>query len=1305
MSLRLLVRLLFFSTLVFLLTSAALAQTTSGEISGRVVDPSGAVVSGADVTLINQGTGEVRTARSDDVGNFRFVALRPGTFTIRITAPAFQKLEKANLHVSASERLAAGDLKLSVGSSTETVAVTAEAATVQTDSAERSSLLDSKEMSTLMSVGRDPMTLLRVLPGVVGAGDSNGRDDAGDGLGGSQLGTSGPGVINGVRGSSNAVSVDGVSGNPRGDGNKLDTPLNMDAVSEIKVVLNGYQAEFGQSAGGIVNIVSKSGTQQFHGSGYYYGRNEAFNANDFFRNYRGQPRAKYRFNTYGFTVGGPAFIPKVFNTKKDKLFFFFSTERWPTKTTVADQQFMVPTAAELAGDFSNSYDTTGKKIYIKDPLKSGACTSSSTAGCFADPTRATAANPTGLNIIPAGRINPNMQKLLAIFPGPTIDCTPKGLGGKPVCPLTNVTSGNPYNYFINGIQETPANQYVLRLDYLITSRWHLFFRGTKEYKNNIGLTATTNSLNWGIPGFYKTPSKNAGINLTFVASPTLVNEFNIGYANWDEYTGVVNADDAKKISKTALGISLGQNNPAQNPLDLVPRVPNSSGLNSGGSGSTFQLAQAPQINFDNRYPMNDRTGTWEGTDNVTKIWREHTFKVGAYFQAGRYLQSHTGSTFNGSFNFGVNTSSPFDTQYAYSNMLIGSYSSYSEGSNNANYAPHWKVLEWFVQDHWKLRSNLSLDYGVRFTYDIPTTLVEGQGAGFVPDRYDPTQVPALYRPVTYASLSTAGKAACKGNATTTPTICAQNPTNPADIKSSTFNGTFVTPFSYTGVVINNNPNYPRSLRHSNGLLYAPRFGVAWDPFGSGKTAVRLGAGLYYNTREGGGTVGDYFSTPPVITNASVGFGQITNQTFQPGCGATHTCYDPNSQVNAGPLATRILQPNRKIESTLGVNFGIQRKFGFDTVVDVAYVGTFGRHLNQQVDLNEIPYLAQLDPKFIDPTTSGTLLSGTTLNGTFSGGTSSSAVNTFFYGPNHGGVVVRQAKFLSDNYFRPYPGYAAVQLRDYGGTSNYNALQTSVTRRFTKGLQFGVAYTWSKVLTTQAVVNGTVATYQDRRFWNYGLANFDRTHDLVVHWTASIPRATRLWDNKVLGAIANNWEWSGIAEFISGAPFSVSMSGVPNFTGGGDGANVLVTGNVYAPKDQVHSTLQYVNVDAFSLPPIGVVPTPDQPGITRNIVFRGPGSNNWNMALQKNIPIGEHVKFTLRAEAYNVFNHPSFTMGRVDQALTADFDTSSSCAVDAGGVALDPKCGSGKIKSTSTFGKVTGERFGPRVLQLSGRITF
>ena len=1247
---------------VFMLTIAlatcALAQTSSGEIAGRVLDSTGAVVVGASVTLTNQATGDARTATTNESGAFRFVAVQPGTFTVSVKAANFKQLDKRDLQLSASERLSAGDLKLDVGTGSETVEVTAEATPVQSDSAERSAVIDSKELSTLMTIGRDPLGLLRVLPGVVK-----------DGGGNSSLGTEGAGTVSGVRESSNAVSIDGVLGNPRGDGNKLDTPLTMDSVSEVKVVLNSYQAEFGQSSGAIINLTTKSGTKDFHGSAYYYGRNDALNANSWFSNHKGQPRGLYRYNTWGYTIGGPAYIPKVFNTKKDKLFFFFSQERWPTKTNSGYRLFNMPTQAERNGDFSNSYDSSGNKIYVKDPLLNKPCNSKDQSGCFPG------------NIIPANRINPNTQKLLNIFPLPTLDCTPKGAGGIAACPTTNgLATGSPYNYSIFAPRNEPTDESVLRIDYNISNRWKMFFRGLRLFKENSGLTSTTDKMDWGIPQYYRTPARNAGLNVTYVATDTLVNEFTLGYANWDEIQGFTGTKFQEQLSKSKLGIALGQNNADQNPLGLVPRI---TGLSSKSGSGTFSINNAPNIDFDNRFPMHNSTGTWEITDNVTKIWHQHTFKGGIYYQASRYLQRHIGSIFNGNFNFGANSSSPYDTQYAFSNMLLGSYSSYQEGSNVVNYAPHWNVLDWFVQDHWKARHNLSLDYGIRFSYDLPTTLIPGMGASFAADRYDANAVPALYFPVKYSALSTAGKNACKGLSLTAPSRCAQNPNNANDVRPDTFIGTFVSPFGYTGTVINTDNTYPRSLRDSNGVLFAPRFGIAWDPFGDGKTAVRLGGGIYYNSREGAGTVGDYSLIAPLVTNASVGFGQITGQNFASGCGANNTCYGAGSQVNPGPLDSRVLEKNRKIASTVSVNFGVQRNVGFDTVVDVAYVGTFSRHLSQQYDLNAIPYLAQLDPKYVD--------------------TSQTGQNCFYYAPNHGGTTLCQPKLLNDNYFRPYLGYENITLRDYGGNANYNSLQVAVNRRFARGLQFGVSYTFSKTLTDTFSsvgndgVNANVANFQNPRFWNYGLADSDRPHQLVVHWTATIPRASRLWDNPVMKAIGDNWEWSGIAEFVSGRPYGVSMSGAPNLTFGGDGARVLLTGPLYADKSQVHNDLQFINRDSFTMPPVGVVPTPDMPNITRRVVFRGPGTNNWDMALQKNIPITERVRFSLRAEAYNVFNHVSFD--GVD--TTAAFDTSTTCT---GAAASDPRCGSGLIKSSSTFGQVNSER-NPRILQLSGRITF
>jgi hypothetical protein len=1260
---------------IFSLTSGvAFGQTSSGEIRGRVADSADAVVVGAQVILTNQNTGETRSANTNSQGEFVFVALQPGTFSVSVKSQGFKTYEKRDLVLSASDRLSAGTLQLELGAVSETVSVAADVTPVQVDSAERSALLDRKEITSLTSMNRDPMQLLRVLPGVV-------KDDNGA----SNLGTQGAGTIAGVRESSNALNIDGVSGNPRGDGNKLDTPVNMDAVQEIKVVLNSYQAEYGGSAGAIVNVTTKSGTQDFHGAAYYYGRNEAFNANGWMNNHNGTPRGVYRYNTMGWNVGGPIYIPDRFNSRKDKLFFFFSQERWPTKSNSGMQRFYMPTAREKQGDFSQTYDYNGSKVYIRDPSKTGNCSATDQTACYPG------------NVIPASAINSDFQKIMNIFPTATIDCLPTGAGGKTPCPQKNGTSGDYYNYQIVAPKESPNNQTLLRVDYNISSHWKMYFRGFMNGPGgNSGLTSTTNKLNWGIPTYYHTPAKNGGINLTYIANSNLVNEFTVGYASWAEQQGFANSSDIDKLSKTSLGISLGQLNSAQNPLALVPRI---TGLSSGGSNGTFKLSSAPTIDFDNRFPMDNTTGTWEFTDGLTKIWGSHAFKVGIYNQEGRYIQRHIGSIFNGNFDVGANNGSPYDTNYAWSNLLTGDYNSYQEGSKVSNYAPHWKILEFYLQDTWKAKSNLTLNYGVRFTYDLPTELQAGYGAGFVPSTYDSTQVSALYNGVAYGNLNAAQKVLCQGNSRTTPTTCAQNPTNPSDVRPSSYIGTFITPFSFTGTVLNTNPNYPSSLRWSNGLLPAPRVGISWDPFKDGKTAVRLGGGLYYNTREGGGTVGDYSLIAPITVNTKTGAGQVVQgQAFNA------------TAINSAPQDTRILQPHRGVESTLGVNLGVQRNVGFSTVVDIAYVGTFGRHLNQQINLNEVPYggtVANLD---MSNWTKGKYNSAYNCYGAGSSVNSTTGAVTGFC----------QRKTQSDNYVRPLQGYQAINLRDYGSTSNYNALQASVDHRFSKGLQFGAAYTWSKTLTYQDTVDGSIGTYQDRRFWDYGLASFDRPYNLVIHWSANIPNLSRLSNNRILKVIGDNWQWSGIGQFTAGAPGSIGMSGTPNYTYGGDGARAFNVGPMYSSKSHLHTTGQWLNPTSFAAPcaygltgaliassgcvPVTYtstvvggttyqywVPTPSDQGLVRNTTFRVPGTNNWDMALQKDIPVKERMRFSIRGEAYNVFNHVSFDqVGDSSNAATLDYDYSTT--------------GNGALKSTSTFGQVAGER-GARILQLSGRFSF
>jgi hypothetical protein len=1191
------------------------AQTSSGQISGRVVDPSGAAIRGAVVTLTNQATGETRTDKTEASGEFVFVAVQPGAFTVAVSELNFKKYEKRNLTLHASERLAAGMIQLQVGTVSESVDVQADQTPIQTESSERSAVVDSKELATMMTQSRDVTSMLRLLPGVVKDPSSG------------QLGQQNAGNINGVRSDYNSLSVDGTTGNTRG-GATLDTGANYDSIGEVKVLLNNYQAEYGQAAGSIVELVTKSGTRNFHGSVYYYNRNEAYNANDYFnKNKTYVPRPRQRYNTVGYNVGGPVYIPRLFNTNKDKMFFFWSQEYWPTTKPGTLLFWMMPTALEKQGNFSASVDKSNKKVSIKDPATG---------------------QPFPNAIIPASRINPDTQKLLAILP--TGNSTPLGVNG-----------GGNYNYVTQGSVKTPVNQQVLRVDYNITPKWHTYFRGmrTTTEQNGANVASVTAAMQWGTPFIYSTPGKNASLNLTFIPSPNLINELNIGFASWNETSRFSNAGDIAKFQRDKLGMGLGQYNPAYNPLNLVPRA-------TWGGSSGFQVVNNPQIQFDNRFPLSNDTRSWQVQDSITKVWNRHTSKAGFYFQKGNYLQRHIGGTFDGTFSFDTNTSNPNDTGYAYANGILGLYNSYTEGSNTVDYNPQWKIVEWYLQDSWKVIPRLTIDYGLRFTYDIPSILNKGQGAGWIQSQYSSSKVPQLYQP--YKNGST--RYAIINPAIAGPPGSVTNPLLP-----QVYVGQFV-PNSgdySNGVVVNTNPNYPRSLRNSNGLLVAPRVGFAWDALGNGKTAFRGGVGLFYNTREGGGTLGDYSLIAPLVYNPVQNYGDAKQ--FANNCSGS-SCSSGTTLIS--PQATRILQFNRPIETMFNGMLGVQQAVGFQTVLDVAYVGTFGRHLNEQIDYNIVPYLSQFSPANVDPS------QNTTFTPILGHKAADCPANV-----SSASLIYCQPVPLSDNFFRPIPGFTNVNLRSYAGTSAYHSLQMQLTRRFAHGLQFGAVYTWSKVMTDQDTVNGAVGTYQPHRWWNWGLASYDRTNNFVAHWSWDLPKGSTHFSNFATRFMLDNWQYSGIAEFISGAPLqtpngSTFVSGGVNLTGGGDGPRPIVNTNPQLAKGD-RNVNRYFKAEAFVMPAPRTIPTQDTPGITGTTFGRGPGTNNFDMAVNKNFPVHEGMMFQVRVEAYNVFNHASFN--KID--TTVRFDATNTV---------------GSPQNSPTFGQLTGDR-GPRTLQLSGRFNF
>jgi len=1118
---------------ILLSGSVLFAQSSTGTILGRVVDQSGAAIAGADVRIINQVNQSVRTFTTPQAGTFVFPSVDPGDYTVAVKMAGFKQFEKKDLHLAPSDSIALGDLVLALGDVSETVEVKAEIGMLQTASAERSSLLDSHEVMDLMARGRDVMALLQIMPGVV--------DDA---TGSDILGAFETPTMDGTRSNYNALNIDGLSGNTA-RGKNAQSPINMDAIKEVKVLTNSYSAEFGTASGGIINLVTKNGTQSFHGGLYYYSRNEDFNADNFFNNAAQPyiPRPRYRYNTEGTNLGGPIFWPHHFNTNKQKLFFFFSQEYDPNTSPNSTRQFTVPTALERQGDFSQSVTSKGAKITVKDPT---------TGAAFPN------------NTIPVSRLDPSMVKLMSVFPLPNATNTA----------VTNYA----YNFQIAGSEDTPVKQEILRVDYNISDKAKAWFRASGYSSDNTGLTSAANKNTWGLaPIDYQQTMPSLGTDFTYVFSPTLVNEATVGMQLWTE-DQLLSQSSLATYQRATYGINIPQSYPADNPMGLLTAV------SFGNIGNN----NAATINYDGRFPMVDDSTSWQFSDNLSKVWRNHLFKVGVLIEHKLYNQYHQagGNSFPGSYSFSTTSSNPGDTGYGYANALLGNYNTYTEATNRVDYAPITKVYEWYGQDDWKIASRLTLNLGLRFTYGLPMEPNNANVGNFVPYTYQASDAPVLYRPAVVNGAKV-----------------VINPLTGA-VVNSVYSGLLVpnTGNSLNGIVTPKTPGFPSAMAYANGLLVGPRFGLAWDPFGNGKWAVRLGGGIFYAGLPDAGTLGNLFFNPPAIYTPTQYYGTVA--TAANGTGLL----SPSN-------FSRDIDPHGKIVTSYHANFEVQRQIG-STLVTAAYVGSFGRHLGENVQVNNVPYGAEFLPQNQNPQT-----------------------NT----P------------LNDNFFRPFMGYGTIPQQIWEGNSSYHSLQVQAIRRFSRGLQFGVAFTHSKAMDYaegDSTNSATVASFNSHRVWDYGIAGYDRPNILTFHFLWDVPRLSRIAPNRFVRAVFDGWQLSDITSFIAGPPMAISMSTSPsvNFSGGGDGERPLMIGNPILPSGQ-RSVKQWYNVAAFA-EPIAVNPatctTSGCPPITwanfgdmTSMPVRGPGTNNWNTSVFKNFTIRERLRFQLRGEAYNAFNHTQF----------------------------------------------------------------
>ncbi len=1085
------------------------AQTITGSITGTVSDQSSLPVQGATVTLTNQATGAQREAQTDARADFLFSGLPPGQYSLSIRASGFKTVERPGVVLSASERLAIGEIVLAVGEVTEKVTVSEQLAAVQTASAERSGVITAAQVDSIPIKGRNISSLVQLLPGVVLLSDSD------------SLSRTFSFSVQGNNTQFNQISLDGVPISQQ----DVQTPtVSQDAIAEVKVLLTNYQAEYGRLSGANVQLVSKSGSREFHGSGAYYKRHEQWNANNFFNNRLGRPNPVYRFNTWNYTVGGPVFIPGKFNRNRDKLFFFWSQEGWPLKTSDPIAQRTVPTELERQGDFSRSFDVNGALIVVTDPT-----------------TRA----PFPGNRVPANRLDSNGVALLKAFPAPNFTDL-------------SISRGN-YNYLFPATRDNPLTTQTLKLDYNISSKQLLYGTYTwskEERTGSIGMGGFNNS-NW--PQMSRTTKRN-GKALTLrhqsIFTPQLINEATFGFTMFPERDEIPDSELARNQGEP-LGYTLGQFVPSANPLNLIPAA------TFGGVPNAANLA------VERRLPQAADQGIATIVNNVSYNRASHLIKAGVYLDFS-WRDSYNPSNFNGLFDFGRNATNPLDTGYAYSNAALGVYSSYTETSQRIWYRMRSSNVEWFVQDTWKVNRRLTLDYGMRFYWIRPQYDADDQVSGFLPERYDPSKQVQLLWPARVNNVRVAQ------NRLTGETF-------PAAMIGAIVPG--VGDPNNGLVVPGADSTVPRSFSGDPGVKFGPRIGFALDPSGKGRTAIRGGFGLFSaidQERQTSLMIGQ----APLVQNPILYYGTMATL-----LGSAGSIFPP-------AITTRDLTGH--LPTTMNFSFSVQHNVGAGVVVDVGYVGSLGRHLWRQRDLNYIPLGANFLPENRDPS--------------------------------------NPTSPLPPSFLRRYVGLAEIPKIEYDATSNYHSFQLNVNRRFSRGLQVGGAWTWSKAMDYGQGTNQTpgLISSQISDRWFYSLSDVDRTHALKINWVWDLPRLPVR--GKALDLVVNNWQISGIASFISGRPTGVGWStttavdvtGTPS-----DSARIVVTDNPVLPKSE-RTFFRNFRTEVFRAPAVGTI------GNAARNLLRQPGTNNWDMTATKNLPITERFRIQLRCELYNAFNHTQFT---------------------------------------------------------------
>jgi outer membrane receptor protein involved in Fe transport len=699
-------RFLLFIALTLVMSIVSFGQTA--QVTGRVSDQTGAIVPGAQITVTNVSTGINRESLSNDEGYFTIPLLQPGEYRIAVRKEGFKPLVQSGVILQV-EQVARLDYTLETGAVTETVNVAAATtASLETETSSLGKVVDQQRIQNLPLLGRNPYSLVALVPG---ARPSAGMNDLPvDIISQSYV------SINGARGNQNEFLLDGAP-NTAAVGNQPVAFVNPDAVQEFKVETNNYSAQYGRAGGGIFNIVTRSGTNEFHGTAYNYLRNDVLNANSFFGNRAGQKKAAFRFNQFGATIGGPIDFPeKLFGplkyAGKNRSFFFGSYEgvRFSQGGTYIGT---VPTLRERAGDFSQTRNAAGAVIPIYDPAT----------------TRPNPAAPGQFlrdqfvgNVIPRGRWNPVFTRMLEFIP------MPNATGN------ANTAAGNYVKSTANRISK---DTFSMRLDHQLTEKQRM--SGRFNYDDTP----------FARPDFYgniATPTfgeqvfkrRNFGLDYTVTISPSLVGNFLFSFTRLENNR--LPFSDGFDI--TSLGF------PAALKAQLIPTSFPSIIVN--GMGGSFSITNSGTTNLlggNDLIRFGDNTGSWSGA--LTKTLNRHTLKFGGEARLLRpnfwqFGDTSTNFTFTPGFTQGPNptAAAAASTGFSFASLMLGTPGS-GVYTRAASLATQVKYYGGFIQDDWKITNNLTLNLGLRYEYESPRTERYNQLTNFDPNATPPLTAPGL----------------------------------------------------------------------------------------------------------------------------------------------------------------------------------------------------------------------------------------------------------------------------------------------------------------------------------------------------------------------------------------------------------------------------------------------------------------------------------------------------------------------------------------------------------------------------------